>query len=141
MLKLFIASHGSIASGMKSAVNILLGKSDNVTAFDAYLDEKNLKDELEKYFKTVADADQVIMLSDLYGGSVNQTMYLFLSRPNTYLIAGINLALVLDLCIRTQPLERDQIQELFLQNREALQLVEIDQNKSEEGEFFEASND
>lgn len=141
MPKLFIASHGSIASGMKSAVNILLGKSSNVTVFDAYLDEKNLKDELEKYFQSVANTDQVIMLSDLYGGSVNQTMYLFLSRPNTYLIAGMNLALVLDLAIRTQPLNLDQIKEITLQNRDALQLVESTQSNTEEGDFFEASND
>lgn len=141
MLRLFVASHGSIASGMKSAANILLGKSDNLTAFDAYIDERNLKDELEKYFQSVPASDQVIMISDLFGGSVNQTMYMFLSRPNTSLIAGMNLAIVLDLSLRTESISQDELKEIVLQNKEALQLVELTSNEAKEDNFFEASND
>ena len=141
MLRLFIASHGSIASGMKSSLNILLGKSENVTVFDAYLDERNLKDELEKYFQSIPESDQVIMVSDLYGGSVNQIMYLFLSRPNTFLIAGMNLALILDLAIRTESVNANQLTEIVQQNKEALRLVEITPTVTKEDDFFEGSND
>lgn len=140
-MRLFIASHGSIASGMKSSLNILLGKSENVTVFDAYLDERNLKDELEKYFQSIPESDQVIMVSDLYGGSVNQIMYLFLSRPNTFLIAGMNLALILDLAIRTESVNANQLTEIVQQNKEALRLVEITPTVTKEDDFFEGSND
>ena len=138
MLRLFIASHGSIASGMKSSLNILLGKSDNVTAFDAYIDERNLKDEIEKYFSSVPAEDQVIMLSDLYGGSVNQVMFLFLSRPNTFLVAGMNLALVLDLAIRSEPVTAEELKAIVLQGKETLQVVEPNLPDTKEESFFEA---
>ena len=42
----------------------------------------------------------MILLSDMYGGSVNSIMYTFLNRPNTTLIAGVNLALVIGLVIQ-----------------------------------------
>lgn len=141
MLRLFIASHGSIASGIKSALNILLGKSENVAVFDAYLDERNLKDELNKYFQSISEDDQVIMLSDLYGGSVNQIMYLFLRRPNTFLIAGINLPLVVDLALLTKPVDLNQLKQIVLQYKDALKLVEFIQTETKENDFFEAPND
>ena len=141
MLKIFIASHGTIASGLKSSLNVLLGKSDNVTVFDAFIDERNLKDELEHYFSTVSAEDQVILLSDLYGGSVNQTMFLFLSRPNTFLVAGINLTLVLELALRTEPLTLEELSEVVNQSREALQIVQNHTINPEKEDFFEETHD
>ena len=101
MLRLFLSSHGHLASGMKSSVEILSGANDRLTVFDAYVNEENVKDVLDHYFETVVKPeDEVILLSDLYGGSVNQVMYLYLNRPHTTLIAGVNLALVLELSVR-----------------------------------------
>lgn len=137
MLRLFLASHGSIASGIKSSVNILLGKSGNLTIFDAYLDERNLKDELEEFFQSVPDGDQVILLSDLYGGSVNQVMYSYLTKPNTFLVAGINLALVLDLSLRDKPVTEAELRDIICQSKEALQLVELTPTITKEDDFFE----
>lgn len=78
MLRLFLSSHGHLASGMKSSVEILSGANDRLTVFDAYVNEENVKDVLDNYFASVVKPeDQVILLSDLYGGSVNQVMYLY----------------------------------------------------------------
>ena len=38
MLKIFLSSHGSMASGMQSSLKILMGECENLTVFDAYLD-------------------------------------------------------------------------------------------------------
>jgi mannose/fructose-specific phosphotransferase system component IIA len=141
VIRIFIASHGSLASGIKSSLNILLGKSENVTVFDAFLDERNLKDVLLNYFASISSEDQVIMVSDLYGGSVNQTMFLLLSRPNTFLVAGMNLSLVLDLALRTDPITIDELNSIVMQSREALQVVENNSIKTKEEDFFEGSND
>ena len=93
----FLSSHGSLASGMKSSVDILCGSSENLTVFDAYLDERSVYSVLDKYFNQIPENASVYLLSDLYGGSVNQAMATFLERPNTHLISGVNLALVLEL--------------------------------------------
>ncbi len=99
MTKFFLSSHGHLASGLASSLDILLGGHDRVTVFDAYVDEKSLNDALDAFFQTVGEKDQAILISDMYGGSVNSTMYTYLDRSNTTLVAGVNLAMVISLTI------------------------------------------
>jgi len=135
MLRIFLASHGNFASGMKSSLDILLGKSDNVTVFDAYLDDQNVQDVMEAFYSTVNEGEQVVLLSDLYGGSVNQVMYLFLERPNTMLVAGVNLALVLELSIR-EFITEEELVEMVEQSKTMLRVVKLDDDEIERDEFF-----
>lgn len=125
MLKFFLSSHGHLASGLKSSIDILLGSSDRLTVFDAYVDEKSLEEELNAFYSGVSGEDQVILLSDMYGGSVNSIMYTFLDRPNTTLVAGVNLALVIGLIINEGPLSREDIEHVVEQSREAVRIVEL----------------
>lgn len=135
MAQFFLSSHGRLASGIKTSVNILLGGSDNLTVFDAYVDEKNLEDALNDFFEKTGEKEQKVLLSDLYGGSVNNTMYTYLDRPNTYLIAGVNLALVISL-IMEEDITPELLDDLVMQGREALQVVTLDTSEEEEEELF-----
>lgn len=134
MVKFFLSSHGHLASGIKSSIDILLGNSDRLTVFDAYVDEKSLEEELNAFYRGVAPEDQVILMSDMYGGSVNSIMYTFLNRPNTTLIAGVNLALVIGLVIQDRELTREEIEDVVRQSREAIQIVELDNAEQSEGD-------
>ena len=137
MPKILIASHGTFASGLQSSLNVLLGKSENVKTLDAYLDEDNFEEKLEEYFQSVSETEQVIMLSDLYGGSVNQKMTLHLTRPNTYLVTGMNLALVLELALKTEDVDMETLEAVVNDSREALKLVELESiSQKEEDDFF-----
>ena len=69
MLKIFLSSHGSMASGMQSSLKILMGECENLTVFDAYLDESCVQDHLDAFYETVGPEDEVLLCSDLYGGS------------------------------------------------------------------------
>lgn len=138
MLKIFLASHGHMASGMKSSLEILTGPCPQITVFDAYLNQDSVQEHLDAFYKTVNEEDQVILLSDLYGGSVNQVMYLYKDRPHTTLIAGVNLALVLELACR-QSVSDDELHQLVEQSREMLRIVEddnTDQKQEETDDFF-----
>lgn len=134
-MKIFLASHGNLASGMKSSVDILLGNSNNIVVFDAFVDEQNVDDALKKFFDDVKD-EQVIMMSDLYGGSVNQMMSLYLNRPNTLLIAGVNLALVLEIAIKGQDISKEEVLDIINQSKEAIRLVDLDKITLSEEDFF-----
>lgn len=137
MLRLFLSSHGKFASGLKSSIEILTGADEKLTVFDAYIDQDNVKQHLDAFYKTVDENDQIILLSDLYGGSVNQQMYLYLDHPHTRLIAGVNLALVLELCTREE-ITDDELDHIIAQSRSMLRRVTIKQNDSERAEedFF-----
>ncbi len=137
MRKIFVSSHGRLATGIQSSLNILIGNTDKVTFFDAYLDETNVKDALDDFFKNVNEDDQVFLLSDLYGGSVNSQMFLELEKPNTNLIAGVNLALVLELVASGDDvLDKEQITALVENARNAMTVVELEEKSSESDDFF-----
>lgn len=125
MLKIFLSSHGTLASGMKKSVEILAGRSDKLVTFDAYVNDEQLKDAIDAFFKETNEEDDKVLLSDLYGGSVNQKMYLYLNRPNTYLIAGVNLALVLELLMQENVNEM-YLNELVEKSRMMLRVVHYD---------------
>ncbi len=103
---------------------------------DAYLDQGSVEEKLDQYFQSISDSEQVIMLSDIYGGSVNQKMYLHLSRPNTFLITGINLALVLQLLMEPKPVSLDRLKEIVEESRNALKFVEFESTGVEDKDFF-----
>lgn len=133
MLKLFISSHGHFASGIKSSVEILMGPNDRITVFDAYINQDSVNEHLDAFFRTVGPQDEVIMLSDLYGGSVNSVMYTYLTRPNTRLVAGVNLALVLELAVKEEISDED-LAALIEQSRTMLRIVELEKAREEESQ-------
>lgn len=91
-MEIILASHGCLASGMKSAVEMILGPSAFIACYD-----------LERYktpYEILAEIKGVkgkIIITDIFGGSVNNTL-LELMEHNI-LISGMNLGLVLEICL------------------------------------------
>ena len=136
MLKIFLASHGKLASGVKSTVGILFGKTDNLYCYDAYVDDTSLPETLDAFFQTVEEDDQVIMLSDLYGGSVNTEMTKYSTRKNTFLVAGFNVALVIELLTKTS-IDEHELENVVTMSQGMLRVVKVDlEEESTEEEFF-----
>jgi mannose/fructose-specific phosphotransferase system component IIA len=122
---------------MKTSLEILLGNADNVTVFDAYVTQDSVESQVEKWLSEVSPDDQAIMLSDLYGGSVNQVLYRYLDRPNTMLVAGINLALVLELVAASdQPITSAELDEVVSASSQTMQQCHLDSTEVKEEEFF-----
>lgn len=135
MLKIFLSSHGHLASGMKSSLDILMGDSHRITVYDAYVDETTVQEHLDAFYETVSEDDHVLLLSDLYGGSVNQVMFTYLTRPNTHLVAGVNLALVLEVAMKEE-LSETELMEIIEQSRQMMTLVKLDSVSDEQEDFF-----
>ena len=135
MLRLFLSSHGHLASGMKTSLDILLGRSDSIEVFDAYIDECSVQEKLDAFYETVGEEDEVLLLSDLYGGSVNQVMATYLDRPHTRLVAGVNLACVLQLSIQ-ESVSDEMLASIVENSRQMMQIVSLDEDVETEEEFF-----
>jgi len=119
-------------------MEILYGRCEYITVFDAYMDERSVESQLDAFFETVEEEEQVFLISDLYGSSVNQVMCRYANHPNTTLIAGANLALVLGLAGR-ESITKEELEELIEQSRQMLRIVDMDQVKEEdcsEDDFF-----
>ncbi|ADL04076.1 PTS sugar transporter subunit IIA [Lacrimispora saccharolytica] len=98
MRHLIVATHGEMANGIVHTAEFVLGKQEGLHALAAYTPvcmdfQQKLKDLVEKLIKE----GEVIILTDLFGGSVNNESMGILPSDNVHIIAGVNLALVIQL--------------------------------------------
>jgi len=98
MRKFLIATHGAFAKGIKSSLAIIIGETDNVFLIQAYLDENIIvEDELAAVLTNITSTDELIIFTDLLGGSVNNIMLREALKENVHIVSGFNLPLVIEI--------------------------------------------
>lgn len=101
--KLLIATHGTFAKGIKSSLELIVGNQDFIHVLCAYTDGIT---EIEKPIKNIISSlkpdEEVIIVTDLFGGSINNEFMNYISLPNVHLICGVNLPLLLEIVLNIQ---------------------------------------
>lgn len=122
-MKILLVSHGDFAKGLCSTMTDFFG-ADQITSASVTMENgtRELAECAQKFLEQCQDGEQVVICSDLLGGSANQTVFPFMSRPNTYLIAGMNLPLVMLLSMETEVTETS-VNGIIAQAREGIVLV------------------
>lgn len=132
-MKILLVSHGKLAEGLCDTMRNFFG-ADNVYAASVTQESGSaaLREAAEEYLKQW-DGEQVIICSDMLGGSANQTVYPFLSRPNTFLVAGMNLPLVMQLHLEDGDITADTLREMIEDAKTEIVLVN-DMDFTQKGE-------
>lgn len=100
MVKIIIASHLNMAGGLKDTLEYILPEHVDIQVINAYTTNVPVEAELEEKLNAASDADQILIFTDLSGGSVNQAATRYLAgNPNIHLVSGMNLPLVLTLAM------------------------------------------
>lgn len=107
-MKYIIATHGTMASGIKNTIEMLTGKNEDIYAIDAYVETQELGKEFEKLLSAF-DGECVYVFTDVVSGSVNQEICRFLGRPKFHVITGINLPIIMELVFRNENLSDAEI--------------------------------
>lgn len=100
-MKIILISHGDLAAGLCSTLTNFFG-ARNVYSACVSLENgtAGLHETIETYFEEWGADEKVVICSDIKGGSANQSVFQYISRPNTLLVSGMNLALVLQLALK-----------------------------------------
>ncbi len=104
MTSIIVSGHGHFATGISSALDLIMGRPDKYTAIDfpygssAVELEKNMDDAI-KHFGN----DDILILVDLFGGSpFNTAMKKVMENSRIQLFYGLNLGMLLELVSRLQ---------------------------------------
>lgn len=98
--KFLIATHGTFASGIKSSLDIIIGATENLFLMQAYVEEnKTLEDEIVPFVEELDNDEELIVFSDLLGGSVTNQILQYGLRDNVHIVAGFNLGLVMEILL------------------------------------------
>ena len=117
MRKFLIASHGTLASGIKSSLDIIIGPMENVYLIGAYTGEnKSIEDDLAEVLKQVSNEDELIVFTDLMGGSVTNQVLQYALKENVYIVSGFNLPLLLDILLSDPETPVDEVIETGISN-------------------------
>lgn len=94
--KMILASHGKFASGILSSLELICGKNDNITTLDCYITEDfDLTTSVDKLMQQNNGAE-VVVVTDLFGGSVNNEFLRYINQEHFYLVAGMNLPFLIE---------------------------------------------
>ncbi|AEA01216.1 MULTISPECIES: PTS mannose/fructose/sorbose transporter subunit IIAB [Aerococcus] len=125
MRKIVIASHGKLAAGMKSTLDLFIPKETNITYMSAYVDDiPSIEDQIEGFIENIQKNDEIIVFTDLYGGSVNQK-FLEISQDfeNFYIVAGFNVPVIIELIYSTEKMTFQTINKIIEKSRSAMCLA------------------
>ena len=115
--KLLIATHSVFADGIKNAMELVTGEQNSVSTLCAYTNDMT---EVETPIKVIIDAlcddEELIVTTDIFGGSVNNEFMKYLSKSNIYLIAGVNLPLLFELIMNLESENTVQMIETAVKN-------------------------
>ncbi len=92
---LILASHHTMAEGLKDTLDFISGGAAEVRALAAYMDNAPVDAAVDAVMAELDDADEAVVLTDLNSGSVNQQFFRYLARPHTHVVSGMNLPLAL----------------------------------------------
>ena len=134
MRKFLIATHGAFANGVKSSLEIIIGETENLFLIGAYLDQNvSVEDELKPILDNLSDDDELIIFTDLLGGSVNNIMLREALRENVHILSGFNLPLLIEVILSDADTPVAEVIESAVENAKAQlayvnKLIEEQQN-------------
>jgi mannose/fructose/sorbose-specific phosphotransferase system IIA component len=102
MKHFLIATHGELSKAFIETVELIAGKSTNVSYFGmTKLKSGDMaKEELEKILRNKKEDEQFIVLTDVYGGSVtNICTELLLEKNDFDVVTGLNLPMILTMIL------------------------------------------
>ena len=83
--------------------------------------DEPISEQIEAAFARFSLQDDIIVMTDLFGGSVNTTFAQLLQKRNFYLVTGVNLGLVIDLLTIDGRNIEEEIRFAVERNRKAMQ--------------------
>lgn len=125
MTKLILTGHGSYATGMLSALELVSGPKENVVAVD-FTKEDTEESLLEKLEETVTGGETYLFVCDLMGGTpYKMAMKLAYGISNYEVVTGANLGGLLDTCFKLNQLDqKDLVQNLLVASKKNILMFE-----------------
>ncbi len=99
MVHLVLATHGTAAQGILSAAELICGKQKNISTISLTpsMGAEMFGLELQKIISCVREEDEVLILTDIIGGTpTNQALGKYANSKRVSILTGLNLPMLLE---------------------------------------------
>ncbi|WP_086347806.1 PTS sugar transporter subunit IIA [Candidatus Enterococcus clewellii] len=133
--KYFLISHNEFAFGLKKALEMIVGKQDNLWAY-GLMPGEHPDDIIAEIESQLSDETEAVILGDIAGGSVCNSAMRLTTMKNVVLITGVNLPLAMEIII-SQVTEEQAIDSLVERTRQSMKIVTVSPiQKETDSDFF-----
>jgi fructoselysine and glucoselysine-specific PTS system IIA component len=137
--KFLIATHGTLAAGIKSSLNIIIGATEHLFLIQAYVEENtSVETEIKQILEQINEKDELVVFTDILGGSITNQILQHSLKSNVYIISGFNLPLIIDIMLADNASAIEQVISTALENAKE-QMVYV--NKLLTGQNKQTGND
>ncbi len=121
MRQYILASHGLFSKGIFDSMKMIIGDKENVNIITAYIEENvDIKNQINSLINSIPEEDEIIVCTDVFGGSINNEFMSYLHKKNFHLITGINLPLLINLFLNEDKEACELIKESLEQAKDGL---------------------
>lgn len=95
---ILLISHGTLAEGLLSSATLILGaeQTSNINYINCYVDPKrNMEEEVKEFMNNNKECE-IVVITDIFGGSVNNHLLNYINNDNVLLMSGASLPLLLE---------------------------------------------
>lgn len=117
MIGIVIITHGELASGLKSAANLLLGETGQLAYAELRLGDNPLdfKSKVDAVIDEVDSGDGILVLVDLFGGTPSNTVSQLFERDDIRALAGVNLPMLVEAIFSRENSDIDELANRVMQ--------------------------
>lgn len=117
MINLLLVTHGDLGKELLKSSELIIGKVENAESISFYQGEsfETLLAKVEKSIESISD-DELIVFTDMYGGSPYNAVNRAMKNRNFYHITGINFPLFIDIAISRDTYNLKDIAEKIIKN-------------------------
>lgn len=142
-LKIILASHGELAKGMKQSVELIAGEQEWLQTMCAYVTPNyDLQKQVREIFDN-RDQETLVVVTDIFGGSVNNEFMRYLDEDNFFLISGMSMPLIIELITKLETTTTnevaDRLRKEMSESKDSMilcnDLVAIDKSEEHEEDF------
>ncbi|WP_348920979.1 PTS sugar transporter subunit IIA [Enterococcus rotai] len=135
MRKIYIATHGDFSKGLKHSLEMITGDSaKEIETFSLY-PGASAADFAKQLMKELSlnTEDEYILLGDLFGASVVNSLLETTAFENAVLLAGVNLNLALEIVLAgPNKLNDQELQQIVLNAQQGIRRVMIEKIENED---------
>lgn len=138
MKSILIVSHGTLAKGISEAAKMIYGDSINIIylCLEENMGIDNYTKKLTDIIQDISGSDQIVVLSDIRGGSPFNSAVSILSEKKlldkSVIFTGVNLSMIINILFIENEITEKDIVEIVTAAKEGIMNFKIDNKGKDE---------
>lgn len=118
MINILLVTHGDYGKELLNSSEIIIGKIEDAESISFHLGEnfELLSKSVEEAIERLSKDDDLIVFTDMYGGSPFNAVSKAMKNRNFYHITGINFPLFIDIAVNRNSYSMEEIAEKIIKN-------------------------